>query len=80
MVSSPGAGAAPMAQARRSMARFTAAALAARPMSAPAQKRHSVVCEARVWLPRRRSVASSASRERSERKSPPANWVSTTAR
>ena len=39
MVMIPGAGAAPIAQARRSMSRFTAVALATRPRSAPAKNR-----------------------------------------
>jgi hypothetical protein len=73
-------GAAPAAQARRSITRLTAPALATRPRSAPAKNRHNVDTLGRAFGPRSAAVAGSASSTRSERKSPPANSVSVSAR
>jgi hypothetical protein len=74
------AGVAPAAQARRSITRFTAAALATRPRSAPARNRHNVDTLGNGLAPRSAAVAGSASSARSDRKSPPASSVSTSAR
>jgi hypothetical protein len=80
MVSRSPVGAAPAAQARRSMTRLVAAALLTRPRSAPARNRHSVEVDGSTLSPRNAAVAGSASNARSDRKSPPASNVSTSAR
>jgi hypothetical protein len=72
-------GAAPAAQARRSITRVTAPALATRPRSAPARSRDSLATLGRGSPPRSADVAGSASSFRSDRKSPPANMVVTRA-
>src|SRR5512144_1663394 len=79
MVSRPPAGAAPLAQARRSITRFTAPALATRPRSAPARNRHNVEVLGSGLPPRSAAVAGSANRDRSDRKSPPASSSSSTS-
>ncbi|HZJ04794.1 MAG TPA: hypothetical protein VFD59_04900 [Nocardioidaceae bacterium] len=80
MVNRSPSGAAPAAHARRSITRFTAAALATRPRSAPARNRHSVGTDGNRFAPRSASVAGSASSDRSARKSPPASRISLNAR
>ena len=80
IVSRSPSGAAPAAHARRSITRFTAAALATRPRSAPARNRHSVGTLGNAFDPRSVAVAWSASRDRSDRKSPPASRTSVNAR
>ena len=73
IVNSPGDGPAPIAHARASIVRFTAAAFATRPRSEPPKNRHNVDVDGSTWPPRSRLVASPAISERSDTKSPPAN-------
>jgi len=80
MVSRSPSGAAPAAQARRSITRLTAAALATRPKSAPAKNRHNVGTDGNGLVPRNTAVAGSANNARSDKKSPPASSVSVNAR
>ena len=80
MVSRSPSGAAPAAQARRSMVRLTAAALATRPRSAPARNRHNVGTLGNRFDPRSAAVAGSASSDRSAKKSPPARQISINVR
>jgi hypothetical protein len=80
MVNRSPSGAAPAAQAGRSITRLVAAALATRPRSAPARNRHSVDTLGNAFGPRGATVAGSAISVRSLRKSPPASTISANAR